>query len=100
MAAQPARRSEILCQEPASPYPNPKIGILYQNDDFGKDLIAGLKDGLGDRADKMIVSVQGFQPTDPTIDSQMVILQNAGADALFLSPTRSRRRRRSARCGI
>jgi len=64
--------------------PHPKIGILYQNDDFGKDLIAGLKDGLGPDADNMIVSAQSFQPTDPTIDSQMVILQNAGTDALFL----------------
>src|ERR1700761_8122439 len=64
--------------------PHPKIGILYQNDDFGKDLIAGLKDGLGPDADKMIVSAQSFQPSDPTIDSQMVLLQNAGVDALFL----------------
>jgi branched-chain amino acid transport system substrate-binding protein len=64
--------------------PQPKIGILYQNDDFGKDLIAGLKDGLGPDADKMIVSAQSFQPTDPTIDSQIVILQNAGVDSLFL----------------
>lgn len=56
-----------------TPFPHPKIGILYRNDDFGKDLIAGLKDGLGPDADKMIVSVQGFQPTDPTIDSQIVI---------------------------
>jgi branched-chain amino acid transport system substrate-binding protein len=64
--------------------PHPKIGILYQNDDFGKDLIAGLKDGLGPDADTMIVSAQSFQPTDPTIDSQIVLLQSAGADALFL----------------
>src|SRR6201992_610076 len=64
--------------------PHPKIGILYQNDDFGKDLIAGLKDGLGPDADKMIVSAQSFQSPDPTIDSQMVVLQNSGADALFL----------------
>jgi len=64
--------------------PNAKIGVLYQNDDFGKDMLAGLKDGLGDKADKMIVSAQMFQPTDPTVDSQMVILKNSGADALFL----------------
>ena len=62
----------------------PKIGVLYQNDDFGKDLLNGLKEGLGEDADKMIVSAQNFQSTDPTIDSQMVILQNSGADALFL----------------
>ncbi len=64
--------------------PKPKVGVLYQNDDFGKDLLNGLKEGLGEDADKMIVSAQNFQSTDPTIDSQMVILQNSGADALFL----------------
>jgi branched-chain amino acid transport system substrate-binding protein len=62
----------------------PKVGVLYQNDDFGKDLLNGLKEGLGEDADKMIVSAQNFQSTDPTIDSQMVILQNSGANALFL----------------
>jgi branched-chain amino acid transport system substrate-binding protein len=64
--------------------PKPKVAVLYQNDDFGKDLVAGLKEGLGEDADNMIVSAQNFQSTDPTIDSQMVILQNSGADALFL----------------
>jgi branched-chain amino acid transport system substrate-binding protein len=64
--------------------PTPKVGVLYQNDDFGKDLVNGLKEGLGENADKMIVSAQNFQSTDPTIDSQMVILQNSGAEALFL----------------
>src|ERR1700743_548663 len=64
--------------------PHPKVAVLYQNDDFGKDLLNGLKEGLGEDADKLIVSAQNFQSTDPTIDSQMVILQNSGADALFL----------------
>ena len=64
--------------------PHPKVAVLYQNDDFGKDLLNGLKEGLGEDADKMIVSAQNFQSTDPTIDSQMVILQNSGADSLFL----------------
>jgi len=64
--------------------PKPKVAVLYQNDDFGKDLLNGLKEGLGEDADKMIVSSQNFQSSDPTIDSQMVILQNSGADALFL----------------
>ena len=64
--------------------PKPKVGVLYQNDDFGKDLLAGLKEGLGEDADTFIVSAQNFQSTDPTIDSQMVILQNSGAEALFL----------------
>jgi branched-chain amino acid transport system substrate-binding protein len=64
--------------------PKPKVGVLYQNDDFGKDLLAGLREGLGEGADTMIVGAQNFQSTDPTIDSQMVILQSSGADALFL----------------
>ena len=64
--------------------PKPKVAVLYQNDDFGKDLLNGLKEGLGEDADKLIVAAQNFQSTDPTIDSQMVILQNSGADALFL----------------
>src|ERR1700684_37136 len=64
--------------------PKPKVAVLYQNDDFGKDLLNGLKEGLGEDADKMIVAAQNFQSSDPTIDSQMVILQNSGADALFL----------------
>ena len=64
--------------------PNAKVGVLYQNDDFGKDLYSGLREALGDKADKMIVSAQSFQPTDPTIDSQVVLLQNAGADTVML----------------
>ena len=60
--------------------PHPKVAVLYQNDDFGKDLLNGLKEGLGEDADKIIVSAQNFQSTDPTIDSQMVILQNSGAE--------------------
>lgn len=64
--------------------PDARIGVLYQHDDFGKDLLGGLKDGLGDKASKMIVSTQSFQAADPTIDSQMVILKNANVDVLFL----------------
>jgi len=76
----------------------PRVAVLYQNDDFGKDLVNGLKEGLGEDADKMIVAAQNFQSTDPTIDSQMVILQNSGADVLFLFTYASRRRRRSRKC--
>lgn len=64
--------------------PDAKIGVLYQHDDFGKDLLSGLRDGLGDKADKMIVSAQSFQASDPAIDSQLVILKNANVDVLFL----------------
>jgi branched-chain amino acid transport system substrate-binding protein len=58
--------------------------VLYQNDDFGKDLRNGLTIGLGDKAKTMIVDAQNFQATDPTIDSQLITLKNSGADTLFL----------------
>jgi branched-chain amino acid transport system substrate-binding protein len=61
--------------------PNAKIGVLYQNDDYGKDYLKGLKDGLGDKA-KMIVAEVSYEVSDPTIDSQIVQLQGSGADVL------------------
>ena len=63
--------------------PDAKIGILYQNDDFGKDYLKGFKDGLGDKASKMIVAEVSYEATDPTIDSQIVSLQASGADVFF-----------------
>jgi branched-chain amino acid transport system substrate-binding protein len=63
--------------------PDAKIGILYQNDDFGKDYLKGFKDGLGERASKMIVAEISYEATDPTIDSQIVSLQASGADVFF-----------------
>jgi branched-chain amino acid transport system substrate-binding protein len=63
--------------------PNAKIAVLYQNDDYGKDYLNGLRDGLGDKAAKMIVATQSYETTDPTVDSQIVALQGSGADALF-----------------
>ena len=62
--------------------PNAKIAVLYQNDDFGKDYLKGLREGLGDKADKMIVATQTYETTDPTVDSQIVALQASGADVL------------------
>ena len=55
--------------------PNAKIAVLYQNDDFGKDYLNGLRNGLGDKAGKMIVATQSYETTDPTLDSQVVALQ-------------------------
>jgi branched-chain amino acid transport system substrate-binding protein len=63
--------------------PDAKIGILYQNDDYGKDYVKGLKDGLGDAAKKMIVSEQSYETTDPTIDSQILNLKSSGANVFF-----------------
>jgi ABC-type branched-subunit amino acid transport system substrate-binding protein len=62
--------------------PDAKIAILYQNDDSGKDFMKGFKDGLGDKA-SMIVAAVSYEPTDPTVDSQVVQLHSSGADALF-----------------
>ena len=63
--------------------PGAKIAVLYQNDDFGKDYLNGLRDGLGDKAAKMIVATQSYETTDPTVDSQVVALQGSGADVLL-----------------
>jgi branched-chain amino acid transport system substrate-binding protein len=64
--------------------PDAKIGVLYQNDEFGKDFMKGFKDGLGDKG-RMIVADVSYEPTDPTVDSQVVQLHSAGADALFVA---------------
>ena len=63
--------------------PNAKIAVLYQNDDFGKDYLIGLREGLGDKADKLIIATQTYETTDPTVDSQLVSLQGSGADVLL-----------------
>jgi branched-chain amino acid transport system substrate-binding protein len=63
-----------------------KIGILYQNDDFGKDYLAGVRDILGDKFDKMVVAVS-YEVTDPTIDSQAVSLKSSGANVLITAAT-------------
>jgi branched-chain amino acid transport system substrate-binding protein len=67
-------------------HPNAKIGILYQNDDLGKDYLNGIKAGLGDKAAKMIVAEASYEVSDPTIDSQILKIKDAGAD-LFYSAT-------------
>jgi branched-chain amino acid transport system substrate-binding protein len=60
--------------------PGGKIGVLYQNDDFGKDYLKGVKDGLGDKAKSMIGVEAGYETTDPTIDSQIIGMKAAGCD--------------------
>ncbi len=63
--------------------PNAKIGILYQDDDYGKDYVKGLTDGLGDKAKTMIVKEVSYETSDPSIDSQIITLQASGADVFF-----------------
>ena len=64
--------------------PEFKVAVLYQNDDFGKGLLDGLRAGLGDKAESTIIAAASYEATDPTIDSQVVTLQGSGADTLFL----------------
>jgi ABC-type branched-subunit amino acid transport system substrate-binding protein len=61
---------------------DPKVGILYQNDDYGKDYLKGFEDGMGENK-KLIVMKQTYEVTDPTIDSQIVNLKNSGANVFF-----------------
>jgi branched-chain amino acid transport system substrate-binding protein len=66
--------------------PNAKIGMLIQNDDYGKDYLQGFQDGLGDKAKSMIVKVATYEVTDPTIDSQIIELKASGAN-VFINVT-------------
>jgi len=89
MGWQPNYQGEgkIYAQHLLETKPNAKIGILYQNDDYGKDYLKGFLDGLGDKAKTMVVKQLTYEVTDPTIDSQMVELKASGADAFFNSTT-------------
>jgi branched-chain amino acid transport system substrate-binding protein len=68
-------------------HPDAKIGVLYQNDDLGKDYLNGMKAGLGDKAAKMIVAEASYEVSDPTIDSQVIKIKDAGADLFFSAST-------------
>jgi branched-chain amino acid transport system substrate-binding protein len=85
MGWQPNYQSEgrIYAEYLLKNHPNAKIGILYQNDDYGKDYVKGLKDGLGAKAKAMIVSELPYETTDPTVDSQIINLKASGADVFF-----------------
>src|SRR5712692_1769019 len=80
---QPNYQSEghIYAQYLLKTHPNGKVGILYQNDDYGKDYVKGLKDGLNGKLP--IISEQPYETTDPTVDSQIINLKASGADVFF-----------------
>jgi branched-chain amino acid transport system substrate-binding protein len=63
--------------------PDAKIAVLYQNDDYGKDYLKGLKDGLGANAASMIIAEESYETTEPTVDSHIVKLKSSGADVFF-----------------
>lgn len=73
----------ILTQYVMTAKPNAKIGILYQNDVLGRDLLLGVRQALGDSAAKTIVSAVSYETTDPSVDAQVVELQNAGANVFL-----------------
>jgi branched-chain amino acid transport system substrate-binding protein len=81
MGWQPSYQSEtqIYAKYILKNYPNAKIGVLYQNDDYGKDYLKGLKDGLGSKV-SMIVAEESYETTEPTIDSHILNLKASGAD--------------------
>jgi ABC-type branched-subunit amino acid transport system substrate-binding protein len=68
-------------------HPNAKVGVLYQNDDLGKDYLNGIKAGLGDKAAKMIVTEASYEVSDPTVDSQILKIKDAGVDLFFSATT-------------
>jgi branched-chain amino acid transport system substrate-binding protein len=86
---QPSHRTEaqIYGKYILANKPDGKIGILWQNDDFGKDYLVGLKEGLGGKFDQMVAKSVSYEVTDPTIDSQTVALQGSGADVLLTAAT-------------
>ena len=89
MGWQPSYRTEaiIYAKYILKEKPDAKIGVLYQNDDFGKDYVQGLKDGLGTAYGKLVVKDVSYETTDPTVDSQVVTLQSSGADVLVTAAT-------------
>ena len=67
-------------------HPGKTIGVLYQNDDFGKDYLTGLREGLGDQASKLIVIETSYETSTPTVDSQVVQIKGANPD-IFVNIT-------------
>jgi len=62
---------------------DPKIAILFQNDDYGKDLVIGMREAFGDKADALIIAEESYEVTDPTINSQIIKLKASGANVFF-----------------
>jgi ABC-type branched-subunit amino acid transport system substrate-binding protein len=88
MGWQPSYQAEanIYAKYLLSIKPNAKVAVLFQNDDYGKDLLKGLKDGLGAKSAAMIVAEESYETSEPTIDSHIVKLKATGAD-VFVNMT-------------
>jgi branched-chain amino acid transport system substrate-binding protein len=85
----PNRRSEgrLFAKQIAMTRSEAKIGVLYQNDDLGRDYLAGVRDGLGADHTTMLAKAASYEVSDPTVDSQIITLQGAGVDSLIIAAT-------------
>jgi branched-chain amino acid transport system substrate-binding protein len=85
MGWQPNYQSEtrIYAKYILQKMPQAKIAVLFQNDDYGKDYLKGLKDGLGDKAQSMIVAEESYETTEPSVDNHIVKLKSTGADVFI-----------------
>jgi branched-chain amino acid transport system substrate-binding protein len=85
MGWQPNYQSEttIYAKYILKEKPDAKIAVMYQNDDYGKDYLKGLKDGLGAKAASMIVAEESYETSEPTIDSHIVKLKSTNADVFI-----------------
>ena len=89
MGWQPSYRTEaqIYAKYMQETVKDAKVAMLYQNDDFGKDYLAGMKDVLGAKFDQVVVKTASYEVTDPTVDSQIITLQGTGANVLVTAAT-------------
>jgi branched-chain amino acid transport system substrate-binding protein len=85
MGWQPNYQSEarIYAKYILKEKPNARIGVLYQNDDYGKDYLKGLRDGLGDKAASMIIAEDAYEVAEPTVDTHIVKMKSIGADVFI-----------------
>ncbi len=89
MGYNPSYRTEarIYAKHILVTRPDARIAVLYQNDDYGRDFLIGLKDGLGLDHAPMVVKEVSYEATDPTVDSQIITLQGSGADVFLIAAT-------------
>jgi branched-chain amino acid transport system substrate-binding protein len=89
MAVSPPYQTaaHIFAQHILASTPDAKIGVLYQNDNLGKDYLVGLRNGLGHDHEAMIIKEVSYEVAEPTVDSQVVTLQGSGADTLIIAAT-------------
>jgi branched-chain amino acid transport system substrate-binding protein len=85
MGWQPSYQSEsqIYAKYLLKEKPDARIAVLYQNDDYGKDYLKGLKDGLGAKAASMIVAEESYETSEPTVDNHIVKLKSTNADVFI-----------------